>query len=121
VAIERFSSGAPWEPVVGYSRTVKAGGWVHVSGCIGEGETLYEQARDACTRIEAALALAGARMDQVVRTRTFVKDISGWEEVARAHREAFGEHPPAAAMYEVAAFIEPRFLVEIEAEAYLST
>lgn len=124
-AIERFSSGAPWEPIAGYSRTVRVGDRVLVAGTTatlpgggiaGLGDA-GAQTRRAIANVEAALALGGAVLADVVRTRIYVTDISRWEEVARAHGEAFGAHPPVTAMVQVAALIDPRMLVEIEAEA----
>lgn len=124
----RVSSGAPWEGVVGYSRAVRAGDTVHVTGTValgadgelvGEGDP-YRQAVQALVNVRAAIEAAGGRMEQVVRTRIYVTDISRWEEVGRAHGEAFGEIRPATTMVQVAALIEPRMLVEIEAVAVLS-
>jgi enamine deaminase RidA (YjgF/YER057c/UK114 family) len=128
VIVERHGSGAPWEPIVGYSRVVRAGAHVHVSGCgaVGPGGVLlggasaYEQAREALANVEAALAQAGATVADVVRTRIYVTDISRWEEIGRAHGEVFGDVRPATAMVEVSGLIDPRMLVEIEAEAYLA-
>lgn len=123
--IERFSSGAPWEPIAGYSRTVRAADRVLVAGTtatLPDGEIAGlgdagAQTRQAIVNVEAALALAGATLADVVRTRIYVTDISRWEDVARAHGEAFGAHPPVTTMVQVAALIDPRMLVEIEAEA----
>lgn len=123
--IERFSSGAPWEPIAGYSRTVRAADRVLVAGTtatLPDGEIAGlgdagAQTRQAIVNVEAALALAGATLADVVRTRIYVTDISLWEDVARAHGEAFGAHPPVTTMVQVAALIDPRMLVEIEAEA----
>jgi enamine deaminase RidA (YjgF/YER057c/UK114 family) len=125
--IERFGSGGPWERRYGYSRAVRAGDLVLVSGttaldedgvvrCPGDAGGQVEVVLDA---IEAALAGAGARMDQVVRTRMFVTDISRAEEIGRAHGDRFGAIAPASTMVEVAALIDPRMLVEIEAVAYV--
>jgi predicted short-subunit dehydrogenase-like oxidoreductase (DUF2520 family)/enamine deaminase RidA (YjgF/YER057c/UK114 family) len=122
-----ISSGAPWEPTVGYSRAVRVGPYVHVAGTTGtepasnggEAGDAYAQARLALRRIGEALEQAGARLDQVVRTRMFVTDMSRWEEIARAHGEVFGQIRPAATMVEVRRLIAPDMLVEIEADAYI--
>jgi len=126
MSIERFSSGGPWEARVGYSRAVRAGPHVHVAGCtgvdaagglVGPGD-LRAQLRQAIANAERALAMAGAALEDVVRTRIYVTDIARWEEAADAHAEAFGAHPPAAAMLGVSALIDPAMLVEIEVEAW---
>ena len=125
--IERFGSGGPWEERFGYSRAVRAGDLVFVAGTTAVDEDgvvrgigdAGEQAAYVLERIADALATAGARMDQVVRTRMFVTDISRAEEIGRAHSAAFGAHPPVATMVQVAALIDPRMLVEIEAVAYV--
>jgi enamine deaminase RidA (YjgF/YER057c/UK114 family) len=127
LAPERFSSGTPWEDAVGYSRAVRAGPFVFVSGTTAtgaEGELLaigdaYEQTRQALRNIEAALARADAGIADVVQTRIFVTDITRFEQVGRAHAEVFGGAPPAASMVEVARLVDPRMLVEIEAVAHL--
>jgi enamine deaminase RidA (YjgF/YER057c/UK114 family) len=125
-AIVRISSGAPWEPIFGYSRVVKAGDWLAVSGTTatdasgkvtGYGQ-MYVQARQALSNLAAALGRAGASIDDVVRTRVFVTDLKRFEEVARAHREAFGSAPPASTVVEVRRLVHPDMLVEIEADAY---
>jgi enamine deaminase RidA (YjgF/YER057c/UK114 family) len=127
--IERHGSGAPWEEIAGYSRVVRAGSAVYVAGTTatmadgaiaGPGDP-YEQTRQALRNVEAALALAGATLADVVRTRMYVTDISRWEEVARAHREVFSDVRPVTAMVEVSALIDPRMLVEVEVEAYLAS
>jgi enamine deaminase RidA (YjgF/YER057c/UK114 family) len=122
----RVSSGTPWEPVAAYSRAVKAGAFVVVSGTtatderglvIGGGQ-MYVQARQALLNIRAALERVGLSMQDVVRTRMFVTDISRFAEVARAHHEFFAEAPPASTMVEVRALVNPAMLIEIEADAY---
>jgi enamine deaminase RidA (YjgF/YER057c/UK114 family) len=127
LTVERHGSGVEYESVVGYSRVVRAGSHVWVAGCTavmedgvvaGPGDA-YVQAQQALTNLEAALAMVGARMEDVVRTRMYVTDISQWEAVGRAHGEAFSDIRPVTAMLEVSALIDPRMLVEIEADAYL--
>lgn len=123
-----ISSGAPWEPIVGYSRAVRVGSHVVVAGTtsIGRDGTLVgtgdaaAQTRQALANIRAALERAGARMEDVVRTRIFVTDIAQWEAVGRAHGEVFREIRPASTMVEVSRLIDPQMLVEIEADAIIS-
>ncbi|MFD6357335.1 RidA family protein [Nocardia tengchongensis] len=121
------SSGAQWEPIVGYSRAVRVGQWISVAGttavtsgggAVG-GDDIAAQTREALRRIVAALAEVGATPEHVVRTRIFVTDISRWEEVGKAHGEVFADIRPAATMVEVRALIDPALLVEIEADAVL--
>lgn len=119
------SSGTFWEPVVGYSRAVRVGQWVSVSGTTAASDggdavgadDAGAQAREALRRIEQALHDAGARLEDVVRTRIYVTDISRWQEVGRAHGEVFGSIRPATSMVEVSSLISPALLVEIEADA----
>ena len=125
MSIERLSSGTPWEPVVGYSRAVRAGDTVYVSGCTATvaGEVVavgdaYEQARLALQGVVDALSRLGAEPKHVVRTRIYVTDIGRWQEVGRAHAEVFGDVRPATSMVEVSGLIDPRMLVEVEAVAW---
>ena len=128
MAHTRIRSGAPWEPLAGYCRAVRAGNIVAVSGSApvgpdGEhvgGDDMYAQTVRCIEVIRDALTEAGASLDDIVRTRMFVTDIDQWEAVARAHREAFGDSPPATSMVEVSRLIDPKMLVEIEADAVLS-
>lgn len=123
-----ISTGAPWEETVGYCRAVRIGGHIAVSGTapvgddgevVGVGDA-YVQARRCIEIIERALAEAGAGLENVVRTRMFVTDISQWEAIGKAHGEAFGAIRPATSMVEVRALIDPAMLVEIEADAIVT-
>ena len=118
------STGAKWEPIIGYSRAVKLGNTIHVSGTtgtkdgvlVGEGD-VHAQAVQVLKNIENALAAAGATLADVVRTRIYMTDISQWEEVGRAHGKVFAEIRPATTMVEVSRLIDPKMLIEIEADA----
>jgi enamine deaminase RidA (YjgF/YER057c/UK114 family) len=123
-AVRRVSSGATWEPIVGYSRAVAAGDFIFVTGCTSIDGAEFKpgdagaQTRQAIANVAAALEKLGAGLSDVVRTRMFVTDISRWEDIGRAHGEAFGDVLPATSMVEVSALIDPRMLVEVEAVAY---
>jgi enamine deaminase RidA (YjgF/YER057c/UK114 family) len=122
---KRVSTGAVWEPIVGYSRAVAAGDFVFVTGCtsidgaevIHEGDA-YAQTGQAIANVAAALSKLGCGLADVVRTRIFVTDIARWQEYGRAHGEAFAEVMPATSMIEVSGLIDPRMLVEVEAVAF---
>jgi enamine deaminase RidA (YjgF/YER057c/UK114 family) len=123
--IERHSSGTAWEPVVGYSRVVRAGPLVFVSGCTSTGDDgafvdgdSGEQAARALANVVAALGRAGVTAGDVVQTRMYVTDIADWEAVGRAHGAVFADIRPATAMVEVSGLIDPRMRVEVEAVAY---
>jgi enamine deaminase RidA (YjgF/YER057c/UK114 family) len=124
---QHFASGSPWEPIVGYSRALRAGHLIFVSGTTASGPDgramypgdPYAQAQEIWQRIAATLEEAGATLSDVVQTRQYVVDISKWEEIGRAHSEVFGQILPATSMVEVRRLIDPTLLIEIEAIAIL--
>lgn len=113
-----ISSGTEFEDLVGYSRAVRTGPFIAVSGTTGSGDEIVEQTRNALQRIEKALSDLGADRSDVIRTRIYVTDISQWREIGAVHAQFFGANRPAATMVEVSALIEPELYVEIEADAY---
>jgi len=124
---ENISTGSKWEPILGYSRAVKVGNYVHVSGTTGSGTDgkivgvgdPYAQTVQAIKNLQAGLERAGADLENVVRTRLFVTKISEWEKFGKAHGEFFGEIRPAMTIVEVSKLIDPDMMIEIEADAYI--
>jgi len=122
---QNISSGAVWEDIVGYSRVVRIGNQIEVTGTVAvkDGKVIatnmYDQARCCFQIIEEYLKKAGASLEDVIRTRIYVTDISKWEEAGKAHKEFFGKIKPATSMVEVSALISPEYLIEVEASAIL--
>lgn len=126
---ENFSSGSDWEPIIGYSRAVKVGDYLHISGTTASGEDgalvgvgdAYAQTIQCLTNIKAVLERAGGEMEDIVRTRMFVTDMANWQIIGKAHGEFFADIRPATTIVEVSKLIAPDLLVEIEADAYIGS
>jgi enamine deaminase RidA (YjgF/YER057c/UK114 family) len=121
-----LSSGARWESIVGYSRAVRIGNTIAITGCVAVddegnvvGTTPYEQAKFVCEKILRILSVMNVPLQSLIRTRVFVRDISQWESIGRAHGEVFGAIKPATTMIEISRLIDDRYMVEIEADAIL--
>jgi enamine deaminase RidA (YjgF/YER057c/UK114 family) len=119
MARQNLSSGARWEPLVGYSRAVRVGPHVHVSGTTAPGDTAEAQLRGALEIVKATLERAGGSLADVVRTRLYLTNIEDWQAVGRVHAEYFGQVRPATSMVEVSRLIDPALVIEIEADAYI--
>jgi enamine deaminase RidA (YjgF/YER057c/UK114 family) len=119
------SSGSKWEPIMGYSRAVRAGNWIAVTGCVGinadgtYSKSLGDQTRRSLAIIQAAVESLGGKVEHIIRTRMFVTDVTKWEEVARVHGELFAEIRPATTIVEIAKLIDGDAQIEIEADAYI--
>ncbi|MBW1296874.1 RidA family protein [Aquimarina litoralis] len=118
--IKKIATGSPWEDIVGYSRAIKIGNSIEVSGTTAPGDNEYEQTVAIIESVQKVLIELGATLDNVIRTRIYCTDISKWEEIGKAHGKYFGEIKPVTAMVEVSKLIDPNILVEIEFSALLN-